>query len=501
MPNEFDENFDSQPSEPVNGSESGEYTQPVQPQYTGQTYPQQQTPYPRPQQYDVYPPYGAGGQGYHPYNSSAPYQPQPPYGGYGNGYPPPYGYGMPNFQPPKNPQEKSRGRRVALWCTASALIVVALAIALFVFTQGVPDKNDIVNEPSGSSKVEPSYDMPSDIAQAPQASANEDGPQIHAAETPALDSEETKTASAVYNKASKSIVCITSYSAGGDYTLDASGEGSGIILTSDGYIATNSHVVDDSKQTGTLITLYDNTQYLGTIIGIDVKTDLAVIKIDAEGLQPAEFADSDKLQVGQEVFAIGNPGGSSFSNSLTKGALSALDRILSGSGYVKYIQTDAAINPGNSGGALINEHGQVIGINTAKLVATDYEAMGFAIPSNTVLEIINKLIRYGYVNDRGTLSIEGKTCTLYMSKANQVPQGMMITKINSDSPMKNTQAQKDDIITEVNGKTITSSVEFIDELKNYKPGDSVELTLYRSAKSGGYSFKVTVVLKPDTGSN
>ncbi len=471
-------------------SQGMEQNQPGQPAQQPYTRPQQ--PYTRPQQ-----PYTRPQQPYR-YNNNP--QNYPPYG-YQGGMPPyRYGYGAPyGYPPPPPPPKTTNGGKVALWSILGVLVVIASSIILFVATNDVSGGKNITDEPSGSSKYEASFDTPSDIAKAPKTKANEDGPQISAADTPELYSDSTKAASAAYQKASHSVVCIRSYTDGGDFTLDASGEGSGIILTADGYIVTNSHVVDDSKKTGTLITLYDNSQYLGTIIGVDVKTDLAVLKIDAEGLEPAEFADSDKLVVGQDVYAIGNPGGAAFSNSLTKGALSALNRVLSGSGYVKYIQTDAAINPGNSGGALINEYGQVIGINTAKLVAEEYEAMGFAIPSNKVLEIINKLIKYGYVNDRGTLSIEGKTCTLYMSKSKKIPQGMMLTKINSDSPLKSTQAQKDDIIIAVNDTTVKSAVEFIDEMSVYKPGDTVKLTLFRKSGDSGYTFDISVKLLPDTG--
>lgn len=388
---------------------------------------------------------------------------------------------------------------VRVWLS-SLLVIFAAAITLFIFSDTTAETQKPDAPPGGtaeSSEVEQKQ-----LPAAPEAKPDKNGPQISSVETPEGQSDETRIANEVYSKVSESIVCITSYKAGKDYTLDAVGEGSGIILTEDGYIATNSHVVDDSKKTGVMVTLWNDEQYLGTIIGVDAKTDLAVIKIDAKGLNPAEFADSDTLQVGQQAFAIGNPGGSAFSNSMTKGAISALNRILS-SGYVRYIQTDAAINPGNSGGALINEHAQVIGINTAKLAAVDFEGMGFAIPSNTVMEIINKLIRYGYVNDRGTLGIEVRTCTLYMSKANHVPQGMMITKFNSDSPLLQTDAKKDDIITAINDAPITSSAEMVDEIKKFKPDDEVTLSLYRPAKTKSetaYRFTVKVKLIPDTGS-
>ncbi len=435
-----------------------------------------------------------------PQQPPVPGQPPIPGGGYNRppipGYYPMYNMG-PAVQKPRG-----SGGKIALICIISAAVILITGIIIYALSRGSRETSEKDNLPPDSSRVEASFGESSDIKKAPSTKADPDAPQVSAADSPDDFSDETRVSTDVYKKSVNSVVCITSYDQSGDYITSADGEGSGIVLTEDGYIATNSHVVNDSKKTGVLVSMHDEKQYLGTIIGIDKKTDLAVIKIDAEGLTPAEFTDSDKITIGQQSFALGNPGGSEFSFSLTKGAISAVDRVLSGSGYIKYIQTDAAINPGNSGGALLNEFGQVIGMNTAKLVATDYEGMGFAIPSNTVLEIVNKIIRYGYVNDRGTLGIEGKTCTLYMSKVNNVPQGMLVTKVESDGPSAKTSLKANDIITEINGVRVESAADLIDELKKYKPDDIVKMKVYRPSRdksSKGYEFTVEVRLKADTG--
>ncbi len=424
-----------------------------------------------------------GGQGYH-------YQP----------FPPPY----PAFQYGAVPVQKKQSHtgRIVLVSILSALGIIFIGVLLFVIGAGAGRLGD-EKKPAEGSMVESSFGEDADVAQAPSVKADPNGPQLTPVETEESASAETTVATKVYEKAYRSIVCITSYDKKKDYITSADGEGSGIILTADGYIATNSHVINDSKKTGVMVSTYDKKQYLATIIGLDQKTDLAVLKIDAEGLEPVEFADSDGLAIGELCFALGNPGGSEFSHSLTKGAVSALDRTLTGSAHTKYIQTDAAINPGNSGGALLNEFGQVIGMNTAKLVATDYEGMGFAIPSNTVIEIVNKLIKYGYVNDRGTIGIEGKTCDLYMSKVNNVPQGMLVTKIDPKGSAASTQFKVNDIITQINGTEVKSSYELIDELKKYRPDDKIKLKIFRPAKEKGqkgYSFDIEVKLKADTGS-
>lgn len=440
------------------------------------------------------PPYNRNfNQGYNP-NINYPYNPAQN---------PMYSEPLPPFPPQNNnnkPPKKNSGLKVALLCVSSVLAIVSIAFVLVIVQSGLSGDTNIITGQNSTQAQESSYGTASKLPDAPDVSADENGPQISTQET--SDSVTASTANKAYKKMSPSVVCITSYEAGSDYTLTESGEGSGIIITADGYIATNSHVVNDSTKTGVMITLSTGDQYLGTVIGIDKKTDLAVIKISADNLTSADFADSDKLVVGQEVYAIGNPGGSAFSNSLTTGSVSALNRVLSSNAYVRYIQTDAAINPGNSGGALVNEYGQVIGINTAKLVGTDYEGMGFAIPSNTVTEIINKLIKYGYVNDRGTLGIEGKTCTLYASKVNNVPQGMIITKISSGSSLYSSQAKEGDIITAINGTEIKNSTEFIDQLRDFKPDDTITLTIFRTKENTSgqpYTYTVTATLIAETG--
>ncbi len=426
--------------------------------------------------------------------------------------PPPQSFGG-NYVPPGNAnaylqgkKKKNSGLKAALWCVCAGIGVVAAALVFFL-VQSLTDSDSLEIQESHSRNApynrnsEVSYGEDVLLPDAPDVSADENGPQISTQNLNQSSSNEN-AANKAFKKASPSVVCISSYQSGSDYIITANGEGSGIIITEDGYIATNSHVVNDSNTTGVMITLNNGQQYLGSIIGIDKKTDLAVIKIDADGLTPADIANSDEIAVGDEAYAIGSPGGSSFSNTLTTGTVSAMNRVLSSNGYVKYIQTDAAINPGNSGGALINKDGYVIGMNTSKLVATDYEGMGFAIPSNTLVEIVNKLIKYGYVNDRGTLGIEGSTATLYSSKLNNIPQGMIISKIHSDSPLANTEVMANDIITAIDGKKVKSINEFIDMLKEYKPGDTVTLTIFRSSNSSGKkatTFDVDVILKEDKG--
>ena len=399
-------------------------------------------------------------------------------------------------------RKRGNGIKALLWFSSVFMVLIsAVIIAMgMAGSKGISFTFEI-DESDGlpsNRYSQTSYATNTDISDAPDVSADINGPQISVTKTE-NDVSETNSANTAYKNASPSVVNITSYEAGTDYALTKSGDGSGIIITSDGYISTNSHVVNDSMDTGVMITLFDGSQYLGTVIGIDKKTDLAVVKIDAEGLKPAQFADSEKIYVGQDAYAIGSPGGAKFSNSLTKGTVSAVNRIVSG-GYVKYIQTDAAINPGNSGGALINSDGYVIGVNTIKFVGTDYEGMGFAIPSNQVVEIVNELIKYGSIKSRGTIGIEGKNCSLYESKIKNVPQGIIITKIYVTSPLYTSPARENDIITAINGVVITDFAELIDELRKFKPGDEITLTLFHVPENKSVppdTFDVTVELIND----
>ncbi|MEG1426624.1 MAG: trypsin-like peptidase domain-containing protein [Oscillospiraceae bacterium] len=257
-----------------------------------------------------------------------------------------------------------------------------------------------------------------------------------------------------------SVVCIQNYQVNdrygflgntttGNSEVSPAGEGSGIVLTADGYIATNAHVVADA--TSLKVVMSDGSTYEATIIGSDEITDLAVIKVEATGLTPAEFGSSEDLSVADEVIAIGNPGGMTFNSSVTIGYVSALNREISGGegGYpMNCIQTDAAINPGNSGGALVNKYGQVVGINSAKIVESGYEGLGFAIPSETAQPIISDLKNYGYVKDRAILGISGQYIDEMTAQFYGLTPGMFVAEVSSNHASQ-AGLQKGDVITMV----------------------------------------------------
>lgn len=293
-------------------------------------------------------------------------------------------------------------------------------------------------------------------------------------------SSDKYTAKSSFDTIEKSVVAIQCYyDEKTDNAEDILSEGTGVIITKDGYIATNSHIIGDCKAYRVYITLSTGEEYEADIVGYDSRTDLAVLKINAKDLTPVKFGDSSFVEIGQDIITIGNPGGSNFQNSLTKGIVSALNREIELDTTVKFIQIDAPINPGNSGGPLCNIYGQVIGINTAKIASSDYEGMGFAIPSSVVVDIVNDLIHYGYVQNRVMIGISGIAVDYDLAQSYSVPYGILIADIIEDGPFDNTDIRKSDIITEIDGESVTSFSDIYNILENYKEGDKVSIKVYR----------------------
>ena len=355
------------------------------------------------------------------------------------------------------------------------------------------DKNESNSNDDGSGSS-----SSDDTSSKPNA-VNPDGPQIALESQPKdINDSDNYTAQKAFAKASASTVGVVVTASESN---SIGGEGSGIVISEDGYIITNSHVINNSKQYKVSVVIDEET-YSAEVVGYDSRTDLAVLKINpSKKLTAAEFANSDELSIGQEVAAIGNPGGIKFSNSITKGIVSALNRTVKEGGNVAYIQTDAAINPGNSGGPLINMNGQVVGINTIKIVDTQYEGMGFAIPSVTVKEIVDDIISTGYVSGRCRLGIRGAEVTQYQAQLYGVPQGILIGAFDDDCTLPALGVEEEDIITSIGGVKITSLSQLYSQLEKYEPGDKAELEIYRMADGTGKdkTFTVKAVLLPDNG--
>lgn len=310
----------------------------------------------------------------------------------------------------------------------------------------------------------------------------------------------------VAKKVQPSIVAITvEYSVNSIFNRTpstATARGSGIIISEDGYILTNNHVINSSSSTKdafyeigkankVIVKLYnDDTEYKGEIIGTDSQTDLAVIKIDKTDLTAAELGDSDSVQVGEFSMAIGSPLG--LDNSVTAGIVSAVNREVSDEDGNKYtaIQTDAAINSGNSGGALVNSKGQVIGVNTLKLSGTSVEGIGFAIPINATKDIYNQLIQYSKVK-RPYVGIGGIDLDKETAERNNLVIGVYVKTVDDFSAAEKAGIKPGDVIIEAEGKKITT-MDGLNEIKNKKQiGDTLKLKIYRDGKEK----EVTVTLQ------
>ena len=311
-----------------------------------------------------------------------------------------------------------------------------------------------------------------------------------------------KSAQSAYEKVSDSTVAILTFEDKISSEENAEGQGTGIIVSSDGYIVTNSHVIGDSKTAYKYqIINNDGKKYTANVVGYDTRTDLAVLKIKGKDLKPVHFVKKGHLQVGEDIIAVGNPGGLDFQNSLTKGIVSAKDRTLDDS-TVSYIQTDAAVNPGNSGGPLCNLYGEVIGITTAKINSATYEGMGFAIPTDTVETIVNNIIKYGYVENRVRLGIVGVAVDETASTALGIPQGILITEIADDGSFANSSANPKNIITKVDGTRVKTFNQVYSVLAKHKVGDKINVEICKvdsSNPSNSKTATINVTLVADKG--
>ena len=291
----------------------------------------------------------------------------------------------------------------------------------------------------------------------------------------------------IYNLACQQVVGVTTEITQKNVfgqTSSAAVAGTGFIISEDGYILTNNHVVSYAVQGGYDVTVmtYDGTEYTAEIIGADEGNDIAVLKIDAAGLNPVTFADSDSIAVGDTVYAVGNPLGE-LDFTMTTGMVSALDRtITTEENYVpiNMFQIDAAVNPGNSGGPVYNAAGQVIGVVTAKTSATGVEGLGFAVPANDAVNIANELMENGFVVSRVQLGITTRTLSSSAARYYGQAAGVYVVAVNEGSCAEAAGLKPGDSIAGVAGKDTPTYEALKTVLRGYAPGDEVELTIYRN---------------------
>ncbi|MCD8190173.1 MAG: trypsin-like peptidase domain-containing protein [Clostridiales bacterium] len=287
------------------------------------------------------------------------------------------------------------------------------------------------------------------------------------------------TAAELYEQELPATVSITVYAG------SSAAYGSGMILTEDGYLLTCAHVIEDCERA--TVTTSDGTAYEATLVGSDAQTDLAVLKIEAEGLTAVEFADSEQLVIGETVYTIGDPLGPQFRSSLTDGIISGLDRQISSNGYsMTLIQTTAAVNSGNSGCPLFNSRGQVVGVVNMKMSSSSSTAsidnMGLAVPSATVKEIVETLAAEGAVS-RAVLGISCYAVSSVTAQVYDIPEGLWVATIDSASDCAAQGLQVDDIITQVNGVDVSTVTDFQTVTADLEVGDTVTLTVWREPET------------------
>lgn len=306
------------------------------------------------------------------------------------------------------------------------------------------------------------------------------------------------TPAQVYAKTVDSVVAIQCIVGSGYFQKTSSG--SGFIMTADGYIATNYHVVDGAQSI--TISCFDGTQYNATFVGGDSNNDIAIIKADAKNLKPVAVGRSDHLIVGDQVAAIGNPLGT-LAATLTVGYVSAKDRIVNTDGNaINMIQTDAAINPGNSGGPLFNMKGEVVGITSAKYTGQSYsgaiiEGIGFAIPMDDVIDMLTDLVTKGYISG-AYLGIYMRDVNQATSQAYGIPMGVLITEVIRGYCAEKAGIKAQDVIVNLGGYDVKNTSELSRALRKFQPGDTISVTVYRMSEGGELPLTVTLNEKPKT---
>lgn len=368
-------------------------------------------------------------------------------------------------------RSKKSGRRlvIGLCSVAAACLLFAGGAVATYFVTGSSQTNS-----SASASADSGSTPTMQISSKPSNSGSSDA-------TDGLAGED------IYKKVSPSVVSVIST------TSEGTGSGSGVIMSKDGYIITNNHVVEGAQSVS--VQLSDSSSLDATIVGTDEQTDLAVIKVESStDLTPAEFGDSDQLEPGEYAYAIGSPGGVQFANTITGGRISAINRDLTVNDRVmSLIQTDTSINNGNSGGALINKYGQVVGITSAKLSGNAFgsatvEGMGFAIPINTAKDIVDEIIKNGYVSGRPSIGITGRN----VSSQDGSISGVQVYSIDSRAKAASEGLKVGDVITAVNG-TPTPTMDEVNTVKaDKKAGDKLTLSVYRISEDKTINLTITL---------
>lgn len=401
---------------------------------------------------------------------------------------------QPQQTPQSEPPKKKKGGKM------KAVVAVVLAVMLigggagfggaYLGTALISDNSNSGSQNNDSTQTPSSTSAPAADSTTPKTTVNLDDAldkMVDASSGTAL------TAAELYEKVSDTIVIVNNYrnvtgSVGGknnESNITLYGTGSGVVITTDGYIITNYHVVEGAAKVSIIIDDYDDPtkseEIEATVIGSDSSSDLAILKVDRDAeFKAAALGDSDSLKVGQDVCAIGNP--SNLEKTMTRGIISGLNRYSDSNGYaLSSIQVDAAINPGNSGGGLFDMYGNVVGIVNAKIVSTYSENLGLAITINEAKPVISDLLTYGYVTGRPLLGISTVELNEYSAYLyGYSTTGLFVKSINEGAPVENSGLEVGDIITAINGTKVSTLDEVQTILKKFKAGDTVDVTVVRT---------------------
>lgn len=404
---------------------------------------------------------------------------------------------------------QSKGGKIALTAIAAVLAVFVVSVtsisAYIAVTENQPQRNTEPSPNGSNLSIFPSQppeskdtslpvttsaveDIPTDqnqpIEKQPEnVSLQKSYPSLEQLAAP----ENAMALPDIYDKVSPSVVGVSCTLA------RSSATGTGIIISEDGYIITNAHVVQDALS----IMIVDSrlNEYEAKVVGADSQTDLAVLKVEASGLTPCEFGKSGELRIGELAVVIGNPLGLDLYGTMTTGIISGLNRTITiGENKMTLIQTQASINKGNSGGPLINAYGQIIGITSAKVNSAYGEGLGFAIPIDEALPIVDDLMEHGYVTGRPMIGISGEDITYIMSLYYRLPQGVCVRFITPESGAEAAGIKAGDIIIGINDSSISTMDELTEAKNQFSAGDTITLNIYRD----GVSMNVTVVLSETT---
>ena len=394
------------------------------------------------------------------------------------------------YTPPTPPPKKSGGAWKIIVAVAASLLVFAFVIcstAIFITWLTRTEVFNTVTEPTESTLTseattnEPALSYSEQTTIVTEAPATETTlPAPTTIQTNTTVSGEAISVPEIYSENVDSVVSIVvkGVATNGWQQYPFSASGSGFIVSEDGYIITCLHVVEGANEIK--VSLFNGTEYDAEYVGGDKLYDVAVLKIDAEGLRTVALGDSDNLIIGEDAIVIGNPLSLTF--SVTKGIISATDRVIDvdENDTISVFQLDAAVNSGNSGGPVFNSRGEVIGLVDAKYAAEGVEGLGFAVPINQVMDVAEDLISYGYVTGRPYFGITASTASVARGFA---VDGARIESVDPDSCSAAAGLKVGDIIIAIDGRTVRSASDLISEKNNYKAGDTAELTVWRTGEA------------------